>query len=495
MPTLNPEYIEHISQQIDPNQLADFIKFSQRPLRKSIRINTLKISIVAFKKRAQLNQWQLTPIPWCESGFWIERPENQEQACSLGNTPEHLLGLMYIQEASSMLPAEVLITIYQRHHHKNPDLVLDMASAPGSKSTQLAAITQQNSLIIANELSSSRLKTLAHNFRRSGISNYVLTHQDGCDFKSIKNQFDAILLDAPCTGEGTIRKDKKALHNWSLENIIKISQLQIQLLQSAYSALKPGGILVYSTCTLSREENEQVCQHFLQDHEHDMEPVTLSNFFPNADVAVTENQSLKIWPHFFDSEGFFVACFLKKEAIEQNPNKNNSDIVPFNYIQPSGYWSVPESHLLHDYSGFMLDYFGFEIEQLKGQYLLKTEKHAKILWLFPEQLSHPLFQSLKPNRCGIKIADVFTKGNTFKFRLSHEFCVAFGPLFTAKCIEISANELAEIYKGKDLTGPQSLSPPSLNGDAILRYQNFVVGLVRVMGLRYKNNLPRELIAN
>lgn len=231
----------------------EFISACQRPLRRSIRINTLKISVADFLALIAPYGWSLTPIPWCHEGFWIERDD--EEALPLGSTAEHLSGLFYIQEASSMLPVAALFA-----DDNHPQRVMDMAAAPGSKTTQIAARMGNRGAILANEFSASRVKVLHANISRCGIANTALTHFDGRVFgAALPEMFDAILLDAPCSGEGVVRKDPDALKNWSPESNLDIAATQRELLDSAFHALRPGGTLVYSTCTLNRQENEAVC--------------------------------------------------------------------------------------------------------------------------------------------------------------------------------------------------------------------------------------------
>lgn len=484
---LNPKYLKHIQQQIPETELADFITFSQRPLRKSIRVNTIKISIADFKDLVHKQGWELEPIPWCKSGFWLQRPESQEQNIQLGNTPEHKLGLMYIQEASSMLPAEILMQNYLRTHDEFPQLILDMASAPGSKTSQLAALCEQSSLLIANELSSSRLKTLAHNLNRSGLYNYVLTHKDAREFADIKeSEFDAILLDAPCTGEGTIRKDVHALDNWQKNNIVQMAELQKQLIAAAFTALKPGGFLVYSTCTLSREENESVFKEILKTHGNQLKSISLENAFPDANRSLSDEGSLKILPHHFDSEGFYVAC-LQKNHIQ--PNQEKPSDSNFSNIKPSGYWELADRALLSTWTDYLTNHFGFDASYLQGQFIIKNEKHGKVLWLFPTNLNHHLFVALKPNRCGIRLCDIFSKGKKWQFRISHEMASSFGHLFTEHSLEISLQQLQNFLHGQDLQ-----SQHAVKGDVVLTYQGQIAGLARGIGTRLKNNLPRDLIA-
>ena len=488
MAEIHPDYIHHISEQIAPDELSDFLAICQSPLRVSIRINTLKISVNEFKVLAEQNQWQLLPVPWCESGFWLERPANQLEQIPLGNTPEHLLGLIYIQEASSMLPAEILLKIYQQHQAKFPEKILDMAAAPGSKTTQLAAITQQQALLFANELSSSRLKSLANNFRRTGVVNYCLLHKDGQDFSTLTpDTFDAILLDAPCGGEGTVRKDPNALKHWAIENVLANAGLQQKLIEAAFIALKDNGVLVYSTCTLSREENEAICHQLLQAHPEQCSTISLQHVFPGADKASIPEGFVKIWPHIFDSEGFFVAAFKKLSAATNNSNAELTKSV--GKICPSGYWSNPVDDLMLSIKRYFLEHFAFDLNSLKGQFLVKNDKRSETLWLFPSALGNSLFKTLKPNRTGIKIVECFTRGRKIQFRLNHECCIAFGKQFKHHVVSVTLEQLQQIYLGKDIT----IEDKSITGDCVIVYEGQPAGIVRAIKGRLKNNLPRELL--
>lgn len=254
----------------------DFLAACQRPLRRSIRVNTLKISVADFLQLTAPYGWTLTPVPWCKEGFWIERDD--EEALPLGSTAEHLSGLFYIQEASSMLPVAALFA-----DGNSPQRVMDVAAAPGSKTTQIAASMNNEGAILANEFSASRVKVLHANISRCGISNVALTHFDGRVFgAALPEMFDAILLDAPCSGEGVVRKDPDALKNWSPESNLEIAATQRELIDSAFHALRPSGTLVYSTCTLNRDENEAVCLWLKETYPDAVEFLPLGDLFPDA---------------------------------------------------------------------------------------------------------------------------------------------------------------------------------------------------------------------
>ncbi|WP_310607562.1 16S rRNA (cytosine(1407)-C(5))-methyltransferase RsmF, partial [Buttiauxella brennerae] len=293
--------------------LESFIEYCQRPLRRSLRVNTLKITVSDFLALVASYDWHLTPIPWCAEGFWIERDD--EESLPLGSTAEHLSGLFYIQEASSMLPVAALFA-----DGNQPERIMDVAAAPGSKTTQIAARMGNHGAILANEYSASRVKVLHANISRCGISNVALTHFDGRVFgAALPECFDAILLDAPCSGEGVVRKDPDALRNWSPESTTSIADTQRELIASAFHALRPGGTLIYSTCTLNREENQQICQWLLDEWPDAVEIAPLNDLFPEAAKAITAEGYLHVFPQIYDCEGFFVARLRKTASIDALP--------------------------------------------------------------------------------------------------------------------------------------------------------------------------------
>lgn len=296
------------------SQLTDWEAFKQASLsflRRSIRANTLKISAVELKSRIEKN-WSLQPIPWCKEGFWISH--KKEERRDIGNLLEHHLGYFYVQDASSMIPPLVL-------QPKPGELVLDMCAAPGSKTTQMAAMMQNRGIIIANELSGERIKSLGINLQRSGILNVVVTNMTGYGFKTI--QFDKILLDAPCTGTGTIMKSPRILNWWNPQAAKRLASQQKKLLETAFNNLKEGGELVYSTCTLEPEEDEGVINWLLEKYPSArLEEIKLPGLKHSPAVLQFEKETyspeikkcLRIWPQDNDTEGFFIAKIKKLPA-------------------------------------------------------------------------------------------------------------------------------------------------------------------------------------
>ena len=441
----------------------DFIAACGRPLRRSIRVNTLKISVADFLQLVAPYGWQLTPVPWCEEGFWIERED--ENALALGSTAEHLSGLFYIQEASSMLPVAALFAEDNR-----PLRVMDVAAAPGSKTTQIAARMGNAGLILANEFSASRVKVLHANISRCGVSNVALTHFDGRVFgPALPEAFDAILLDAPCSGEGVVRKDPDALKNWSPESNREIADTQKALIDSAFHALRPGGTLVYSTCTLNREENEEVLAWLLERYPQAVEVVTLAGLFPDAEQALTPEGFLHVFPQIYDCEGFFVARLRKTASVPPLPAPGYK-VGKFPFAPMKG----REAAAVEQAAAAVGLQWG------DGLRLWQRDKE---IWLFPEDVD-ALAGKVRFSRIGLRLAESYNKG----YRWQHEAVIAL-PFSREVAFELSESDAAEWYRGRDVW-PE---PAPAQSEVIVTFQGHPLGLAKRVGSRLKNSYPRELV--
>ena len=442
--------------------LDDFIAACQRPLRRSIRVNTLKISVADFLALVAPYSWQLTPVPWCAEGFWIERDD--EDAVPLGSTAEHLSGLFYIQEASSMLPVAALFA-----DGNSPERVMDVAAAPGSKTTQIAARMGNRGAILANEFSASRVKVLHANISRCGIHNVALTHFDGRVFgAALPEAFDAILLDAPCSGEGVVRKDPDALKNWSVESNLEIAATQRELIESAFHALRPGGTLVYSTCTLNRDENEDVCLWLKAQYPDAVEFLPLNDLFVSAQEAITPEGFLHVFPQIYDCEGFFVARLRKTQAVAPLPapkfKVGNFPFAPLKGRDAAQLVAAAEK------IGLVWD---------ESLHLWIRDKEV---WLFPAEIE-PLIGKVRFSRIGIRLAEVHNKG----YRWQHEAVIALAGHENA--FALTHQEAEEWYRGRDVYPD---STPS-GDEVIVTYQGYPLGLAKKVGSRLKNSYPRELV--
>jgi len=463
------EFIDKMSTILPEDlNIEELIAACRRPLRRAIRVNTIKINVESFLNIANKKGWLLTPVPWCKEGFWIEI---KDETAPLGNSAEHLAGLFYIQEASSMMPVSALL-----HHFQDTEnsTLLDAAAAPGSKTTQLAAAVNNTGLIIANEFSSSRIKMLHSNIQRCGIKNVALTHFDAAVFGQwLPNTFDAILLDAPCSGEGTVRKDKQAMKNWDQSAIESISSVQKDLIESAFQALKKNGVMVYSTCTLSLEENQEVCLHLKQTYPNSVEFLSLGNLFKDADKTLTSEGFLHIWPQVYDTEGFFVAAIKKTDEVESEQAQKRLRKFPF---EPT---TEAVKNSLYQYFDEQ-----FSITTLTGVLYQRDDE----FWLFPENIV-PLINELRFSRLGIKVAEKFGRGRKSGFKCTHEFATCFGQQST-QTIELLAHQAREYFQGRDI---HDIDTNNTNGEVILSYQGYVIGLGKSLDNRVKNSLPRDLI--
>ncbi len=497
---ISDEYLIHAQNTfLNKDQLGNFVNACNRPLRKSIRVNTLKITLDEFKKIFQQYELNLEPIPWCPTGFWLSAitKEGSQNLGNLGNLAEHLQGLFYIQESSSMLPPMALLnrdslakrTAISTHSDNESGesrqslldispaypLILDFAAAPGSKTTQLASMVENAGLILANEISSSRIKVLHANLVRCGVTNTCMTQFDGRKLgERLSGQFDFVLLDAPCSGEGTVRKDVNALKLWHLSNIMLMADLQKQLILTAYQCLKPGGRLVYSTCTLSPEENQQIANYLLSETDANVEE--LGELFNGAKKARTPQGFLHVLPQTYDSEGFFVAAFNKPLASTTNLYAN-CESPPFEALDQKTQIELTSYYQQH---------FGLELNSLAKRF----KQRGKEIWMFPwafEQIS----QLVRLNRSGIKLAQIYPN----KIRSSHEFASCLGANVSRQKLELNAYQANEFYKGRniDVENTDIEKTQCKPGEVLLFFQGQVIGIGTLANNKIKNQLPRDLV--
>ncbi|MEW6748905.1 MAG: RsmB/NOP family class I SAM-dependent RNA methyltransferase [Candidatus Micrarchaeota archaeon] len=279
-----------------------FLSSLERLLPKSFRVNTLKSSAEEAKERFAGYGMAIRQMPWYEDAFISEDP-------AVGSTLEHFTGAIYMQELVSMLPPLLVL-----EELKSAKLVLDACAAPGSKTTQLSALMGNRNTVIANDIDYSRIRALKFNLEKTGAVNAVVTNQDLRMFPELK--FDIVMLDAPCSSEGTIRKNDELFRAWSEKSIKGCAGLQKKLIIKAYDLLAPNGVLIYSTCTFAPEENECVLQHLIQEREAKLETIApfpgLKTSKPldswsgstfDGEVA----KAVRIWPHHNDTGGFFLA--------------------------------------------------------------------------------------------------------------------------------------------------------------------------------------------
>jgi len=269
----------------------------ERGIPKYIRVNTLKISESELLKRLESRGFRLerTEVPYCY--------EVVEERYSMGATPEYLMGYYYIMDKSSCVPPLVL-------QPKPEEIVVDLSASPGGKTTFLAMLMQNRGVILAVEPQKERLQALIDNVNRMGAMNVAILNIDGRDFPKLGIKADKVLLDAPCSGEGIIFKDESRKRDRGMEDIAFCSSLQRELIISAFDSLKPGGILVYSTCSLAPEENELVIEYLLDKREAELLEVEYGEKALNL-TKRDLSKAKRFYPHIHRCAGFFVAKIIK----------------------------------------------------------------------------------------------------------------------------------------------------------------------------------------
>lgn len=304
--TLPQKFTQRIQQQLLEATPA-FNEALLQPAPTSIRINNKKI----FK------ELPYEKVPWSQAGYYLNhRP-------LFVFDPLWHSGAYYVQEASSMLVATVFKQLYAETDNIN---VLDLCAAPGGKTTLLASLLSENSLLVANEVIAARNSLLRENITRWGASNTVVTQNDAHDFQKVPAFFNAIFIDAPCSGEGLFRKEPEAVNEWSEANLALCAARQKRIVADVLPALKQGGYLIYSTCTYNPEENEVQIKNLIA--EHDLVPIKIS-FNPEWGIVEDENFGLHCYPHKVKGEGFFINVLQKAGAENESATrlKNKLPVV------------------------------------------------------------------------------------------------------------------------------------------------------------------------
>ena len=310
-----PLFIERMHELLtEEKDFESYMKVLQEEPVRSIRCNTLKISPEKLKSRLEEKGWKIR-IPFKDYPE-ILIVESDLSPGELGRALEHVLGYYYIQEIASMLPVLTL-------KPKPGEFVFDMCASPGSKTTQIAAAMENKGTIIANEISLGRIKILASNLERCGVTNTMIIKKDGIlilkKFRDLGYKFDKILVDAPCSGEGTLRSSPKTYRMWNIHTVRKLSKIQKNLVSTAIDLLASGGEIIYSTCTHSPEENEEIVDFVLRNFtDIKIEKINLP-IKPRQGITKWHDKeyledvkySCRIYPQDNNTEGFFIAKFKK----------------------------------------------------------------------------------------------------------------------------------------------------------------------------------------
>ena len=279
------QFLAHI--RVNPGfDEAAFIQAHEEPASISIRYNP-------FKPMSRLCDY---PVPWSQYGCYLqERP-------TFALDPLFHAGAYYVQEASSMFLETILKTIGV---HQQPQRILDLCAALGGKSTLIASTMHPDSVLFSNEVIKSRVPALKENLTKWGAPNVIITQNDAADYGALDAFFDVMVVDAPCSGSGMFRKDAHAADEWSVENVMHCSRRQQRILQDSIPALKPGGWLIYATCSYSQEENEHIVASLIDDGWNPLSGV------PEYPGVYTSSSGFRFYPDKVNGEGFYIAALQK----------------------------------------------------------------------------------------------------------------------------------------------------------------------------------------
>lgn len=368
---LPEKFLARMQQQLG-DEYDEYLRSLQRPRAVALRFNPLKGDIPALPFVGE-------PVPWEPMGYYYD-PDSRP-----GLHPYHEAGVYYLQEASAMASAALL-------EPQPGEIILDLCAAPGGKSTQIAGRMQGKGLLVSNEINQKRAKVLSRNIERLGIANTVVTNESPAALADrFPGFFHRIMVDAPCSGEGMFRKEEAAITDWSEENVEMCARRQAEILDCAAAMLRPGGRLVYSTCTFAPQEDEEAVEAFLARHpEFETESVN-APWFQESRPGM-----YRLWPHKLLGEGHFAAVLRKMDCREETADVNPDKPMPLpkafltfakelDIALPDGqavtfgdtlYWMPPQMPALHRLRVLRP---GLELGALKKDRF--EPAHALALWL------------------------------------------------------------------------------------------------------------------
>lgn len=394
------------------------------------------------------------PVPWCENGFYLDKRP------AFTFDPLMHSGYYYVQEPSSMF-----IDYLVKQLLSEPSISLDLCAAPGGKSLGLLSAMPKGSLLVSNEMVSKRAKVLSETLTKFGSSNSVVTNSSPKDIGSIKSLFDLILVDAPCSGEGMFRKEERALIEWSLANVCGSAKRQRDIVGEVWPSLKPGGILIYSTCTYNSEENEENVRWIAEQLGAEFLEVETDPEWGVSPAFDSDVRGYRFLPHKTKGEGLFVSILRKKGDSTESVNHKRWEK------------SRPVSHFKENCSReqYLEDANRFVFLEREGGVTAVPKEHLKTI--------ATLFEQLNILSIGVELSQI--KGSNFvpahALAMSSEHNRS---LFD--CSEVAYEEAIAYLRNETL---QTLG--AAKGFRLLTYKNEPVGFVKNLGNRANNLYPRE----
>lgn len=442
------------------NEWDDFLYSYDNNRFQALRFNTLKVQSPEERMRILkvLGISSDKRVSWANEAYYFD--ENVRP----GKHPYHEMGLYYIQEPSAMSAAALLAP-------KPGMRVLDLCAAPGGKSTQLATYLGDSGLLVSNEINTQRSRILSQNIERMGIKNAIVTNEDSFVLAShFPGFFNAIQVDAPCSGEGMFRKLPEAIEQWSMENVAICAARQKEILDNAAVMLKPGGTIVYSTCTFSREENEDVIEYFLERH---------------TDFTLEEME--RFWPHKVDGEGHFVAKLVRRGSVDTGFKsdrqtkkiKNNKNRK--NETKPA--LTKENMKLLSEF-----------LDETISEDMAAWIKNSRLV-MFGEQLyrlpdMEVDIKGLKVQRAGLHIGEFKKK----RFEPSHSLALALKLNDAKNVVKLTCDNPQTIgfFNGQSVMLSDEQAAECKKGWALVCVDGYTAGWGKVNGTQVKNHYPKGL---
>lgn len=426
----------------------------------ALRFNTLKVQSQEERMRILkvLGISSDKRVSWANEAYYFD--ENVRP----GKHPYHEMGLYYIQEPSAMSAAALLAP-------KPGMRVLDLCAAPGGKSTQLATYLGDSGLLVSNEINTQRSRILSQNIERMGIKNAIVTNEDSFVLAShFPGFFNAIQVDAPCSGEGMFRKLPEAIEQWSMENVAICAARQKEILDNAAVMLKPGGVIVYSTCTFSKEENEDVIEYFLERH---------------PDFTLEEME--RFWPHKVDGEGHFVAKLVRRGCVDtdlkadRKTKKNKNSKNRKNETKPA--LTKENMKLLSEF-----------LDETISEDMAAWIKNSRLV-MFGEQLyrlpdMEVDIKGLKVQRAGLHIGE-FKKQ---RFEPSHSLALALKLSEAKNVVKLTWDDpqTTGFFNGQSVMLSDEQTAECKKGWALVCVDGYTAGWGKVNGTQVKNHYPKGL---
>lgn len=424
------------------DEYDDFMQALDQPNVKAFYLNPLKKDGLKY-----LDNKYIQPHVVVKNGYYFDY-----QNYPLGKSPFFSCGLYYIQEPSAMLVSHFLDI-------QDDDYILDMCAAPGGKTCAVASQLSNQGLMIANDIVSLRAKILSENVERFGLANTIVTNCDPLHFtKILPGFFDKIILDAPCSGEGMFRKSDQAIETWSIDKVNECAFIQRQLIDAAMILLKPGGQLIYSTCTYNMIENEQQIQYLLEHYDCSLIPLEKSHgMHPGIDME----EAVRLYPHHYQGEGHFIALIQKHGEEKSQKIKG---------IKPS--ISKPNQLLVQD---FYKQYLNIKVPP----YLFDNNNH--IYALLPQ---FPELKGIRVLRNGLYLGEC--KKNRFEPSLALALTLHKEDVKQSYTYHESDQQILDYLHGETITGSHQ------KGYGILFVEDYPLSFYKESNHQAKNLYPKGL---